>query len=209
MEHWPAARRAVFPYIFKPVEVILMTRSVVILKGSPRPNGNSSVLADQAATGAREAGAQVDSFFLQNMNLRDCDGCDECRLTGVCMQKDDMQKVYPKLLAADGIVLASPIYWFTFTAQLKSCIDRWYSLWNYKNDAFKAKSFGVILTYGDTDLYTSGAINAIHTFETMFRFIQADVAGWVYGSLSDIGDAQQNPELMEKAYRLGRKLAHG
>jgi hypothetical protein len=65
-----------------------------------------------------------------------------------------------------------------------------------------------VLTYGDTDLYTSGGINAIHTLETMFRFIQADVAGWVYGSLSNVGDAQKNPELMEKAYRLGRKLAN-
>jgi multimeric flavodoxin WrbA len=186
-----------------------MAQSIVILKGSPRPLGNSSVLADQAAAGAREAGAQVESFFLHDMNLRPCDGCDECRATGACVVGDDMQKLYPRLLAADGILLASPIYWFTFTAQLKTCIDRWYSLWNYNNDLFKTKLFGVILTYGDSDLYTSGAINAIHTFETMFRFIQADLAGWVYGSLSDIGDAQKHPELMEKAYRLGRKLAHG
>jgi multimeric flavodoxin WrbA len=186
-----------------------MTKSIVILKGSPRPQGNSSVLADQVAAGAIDSGAQVESFFLHEMNIRPCDGCDDCRETGVCMARDDMQTLYPKLLAADAIVLASPIYWFTFTAQLKACIDRWYSLWNYKNDAFKSKAFGVILTYGDTDLYTSGAINAIHTFETMFRFIQAEVVGWVYGSLSDIGDAQKHPELMDKAFRLGRKLANG
>jgi multimeric flavodoxin WrbA len=186
-----------------------MTKSVVILKGSPREKGNSSTLADQAAAGAKDAGAQVESFYLHGMNIRGCDGCDDCRLTGVCVAGDDMQKLYPRLLAADAIVLASPIYWFTFSAQLKMCIDRWYSLWNYKNDVFKSKTFGVILTFGDTDVYTSGAINAIHTFETMFRYIQADVVDWVYGSLSDIGDAQKHPDLMEKAYRMGRRLAGG
>jgi len=186
-----------------------MSKSIVILKGSPRQNGNSAVLADEVAAGAKDSGAQVESFYLHGMDIRPCDGCDVCRETGACVARDDMQTLYPKLLAADAIVLASPIYWFTFSAQLKTCIDRWYSLWNYKNDLFKAKAFGVVLTYGDTDLYTSGGINAIHTLETMFRFIGAEVAGWVYGTLSEVGDAQKHPELMEKAYRLGRKLAQG
>ncbi len=186
-----------------------MSKSIIILKGSPREHGNSSTLADQVAAGGRDAGAQVESFYLHGMNIHPCDGCDDCRDTGVCVARDDMQILYPKLIDADAIVLASPIYWFTFSAQLKTCIDRWYSIWNYKNDLFKPKIFGVVLTYGDTDLYTSGGINAIHTLETMFKFIGAEAAGWVYGSLSEVGDAQKHPELMEKAYRLGRKLANG
>jgi multimeric flavodoxin WrbA len=87
------------------------------------------------------------------------------------------------------------------------CIDRWYALWNFKHDAFKDKPIGIVLSYGDTDLYTSGGINAIHTFETMFHFLQADIVGWIYGSLMDVGDAQKNHELMEKAYQLGKQLA--
>lgn len=184
-----------------------MNKSIVILKGSPRQRGNSAVLADQVAAGAQETGAMVESFYLHGMDIRPCDGCDSCLETGVCVVKDDMQNLYPKLLAADAIVLASPIYWFTFSAQLKTCIDRWYGLFNDKRDVFKGKPFGIVLTYGDTDLYTSGGINAIHTFETMFRFLQADVVGWVYGSLGDVGDAQKHPDLMDKAYRLGKKLA--
>jgi multimeric flavodoxin WrbA len=183
-----------------------MTKSIIILKGSPREKGNSATLADQVAAGARDSGAQVESFYLHGMDIRPCDGCDFCLETGACVIKDDMQILYPKLLTADAVVLASPIYWFTFSAQLKTCIDRWYSVWNYKNDLFKSKLFGVVLTYGDTDLYTSGGINAIHTLETLFRFVQVEVAGWVYGSLSEVGDAQKHPELMEKAYRLGKKL---
>jgi len=184
-----------------------MSKSIVILKGSPRERGNSAVLADQVATGAQESGAQVESFYLHGMDIHPCDGCDFCIETGVCVVKDDMQKLYPKLLAADAIVLASPIYWFTYSAQLKTCIDRWYALFNYKNDAFKGKGMGVVLAYGDTDVYTSGGINAIHAFETMFRFLQVEVVGWVYGSLGDVGDAQKHPELMNKAFQLGMKLA--
>ena len=185
-----------------------MSKYIVVLKGSPRQKGNSAVLADQVAAGALDSGAQVESFYLHGMDIRPCDGCDECVDTGACVIKDDMQKLYPKLIAADAIVLASPIYWFTYSAQLKACIDRWYALWNDQHDLFKRKVFGVVFTYGDDDLYTSGGINAIHTLETMFRFLQTEVAGWVYGSLGDVGDAQKHPELMEKAYRLGKKLAN-
>jgi multimeric flavodoxin WrbA len=184
-----------------------MDQPVVILKGSPRTNGNSSALADQAAAGAISAGAKVESFILHDLDIRPCDGCDFCRETGMCVVKDDMQTLYPKLTAAGAVVLASPIYWFTYSAQLKTCIDRWYALWNGQPDFFRHKPVGVILTYGDTDVYTSGGINAIHTFETMFRFLQTEAAGWVYGSLSDPGDAQKNPDLMEQAFRLGKKLA--
>ena len=184
-----------------------MGKQIVILKGSPREGGNSSVLADQARAGAESCGMSVESFFLHGMDIRPCDGCDFCRETGVCVVKDDMQKLYPKLLAADAILLASPIYWFTYSAQLKLCIDRWYALWNFKHDMLKGKPVGVILTYGDTDLYTSGGINAIQTFETMFHFLQADLVGWVYGSVMDVGDAQKNTELLEKAYQLGKQIA--
>ena len=184
-----------------------MGNNIIILKSSPRKLGNSNVLADQVAEGAREAGAEVESINLHGMDIRPCDGCDFCRETGTCVLKDDMQPLYPKLLKADGVVLASPIYWFTYSAQLKICIDRWYALFNDRGDFFKSKPFGIILTYGDDDLYSSGGINAMHTIESMCRFLKADIVGWVHGSLNDIGDAQKHPELMTKARELGRKLA--
>lgn len=184
-----------------------METSVLILKGSPRVNGNSSTLAEQAAAGARATGAQVESFNLSDLDIRPCDGCDFCLETGMCVVKDEMQMLYPKIEKAGAVLFASPIYWFTYTAQLKTCIDRWYALWSANHALFQGRPMGVILTYGDSDLYTSGGINAIHTFETMFRFLGAECAGWVYGSLSDPGDAQKNPELMAQAYKLGERLA--
>lgn len=183
-----------------------MTKNILILKGSPREKGNSAVLADRAGNGAREAGAQVESIYLHGLDIRPCDACDECK-TGTCVIEDDMTPLYPKLRAADGILLASPVYWFTFSAQLKLCIDRWYGFQGNQWREVNGKQFGLILSYGDTDLYTSGAINAIHTIETMCRFLKSELVGVVHGSLSEVGDAEQHPELLQQAYDLGKLMA--
>jgi multimeric flavodoxin WrbA len=185
----------------------MMAKKLLILKGSPRERGNSAVLAEQAAAGAAEEGWEVESVHLQSMDIRPCDGCDLCREQQVyCAIEDDMQALYPKLLEADALLLASPVYWFTFSAQLKLCIDRWYGLWNLEHDAFRGKPIGIILTYGDTDLQTSGGINALHTYGSMFQFLEAPIIGTVHGSVNDVGDAQKHPELMEAAYQLGRSV---
>ena len=185
-----------------------MAKKVLILKGSPREKGNSNMLADRAAAGAQEAGAQVESVYLHGLDIRPCDGCDLCKENGeYCVIEDDMQPLYPKFLESEAMILASPIYWFTYSAQLKLCIDRWYGLWNFNPDVFKGKPMGIILTYGDTDLYTSGAINAIHTLETMFRFLHAPILGMVYGSVNDPSEVATHPEMLEAAYKLGQRLA--
>ncbi len=181
---------------------------MLILNGSPRERGNSAALAAQVAAGAMEAGWQVENVSLQSMDIRPCDGCDLCKETGeICVIHDDMQSLYPRLIEADALVLASPVYWFTYSAQLKLCIDRWYGLWNDDHNVFRGKPIGIVLAYGDTDLYTSGGVNAINTFESMFRFLEAPIVGMVYGSLMDPGDAEKHPELMRAAYELGSKIA--
>jgi multimeric flavodoxin WrbA len=181
---------------------------ILILKGSPREHGNSSILADQTALGARESGAVVECVDLFKMNIKPCDACDFCQKTGEgeCSLDDDMQLLYPKLRETDAIVLASPIYWFTMSAQLKLCMDRWYALVNSDGCELKGKRFGVLLTYGDTDPYASGAINAIRTIQDACRYIKAEIAGIVYGSATDAGDIQEQPEIMKQAYQLGQKL---
>ncbi len=180
-----------------------MPKNILILKGSPRERGNSAALADRAAQGALAAGAQVESIYLHGLDIRPCDACELCAENGNwCIIEDDMLPLYPKLAAADAVILASPIYWFTFSAQLKLCIDRWYGFQEVAH-----KQFGIILTYGDTDLYTSGGINAIHTFETMCRFLKGEIVGIVHGSLSNVGDVEKHPELLQQAYDLGQRLA--
>jgi len=184
-----------------------MNKKILILKGSPREKGNSGTLAERLADGAREAGADVESVHLHSLEIRPCDACNECAGAGGCIIQDDMQGLYPKVAAADAIVFACPVYWFTVSAQLKLFVDRLYAFQSSSWKEFAGKKAAVILTYGDTDLYTSGGINAIHTFETMFRFLKMEIAGMVYGTAMDVGDAGKQPELMEQAYKLGQKLA--
>ncbi len=185
-------------------------KHILILKGSPREKGNSSFLADQVADGARAAGAEVESFYLHGMDIRPCDACDACQGTDDdCIIEDDMQTLYPKLRSADAIVIASPVYWFTMSAQTKLCIDRWYALEGPQGNALAGKQIGIVLTYGDTDPFTSGAINAIRAFQDMFRYIKANVVGIVYGTALNMGDVQKQADVLERAYKLGQKLGVG
>jgi multimeric flavodoxin WrbA len=186
-----------------------MGRKVMIAVGSPRKRGNSSTLAAQVASGANAAGAQVETFHLHGMNIKPCTACGGCRKkTHVdCVIKDDMQKLYPKLRSADAIVIASPIYWFTFSAQTKLFIDRWYGLGSEEGYALSGKKFALLLSYADADPFLSGAVNALRTFQDALRFIEADLVGMVYGSASEAGEIKKNKALMKEAYELGRKLA--
>lgn len=184
-------------------------KRILVVKGSLREKGNSSLLADQLAEGAKASGAEVEVFILQNMNIQACNACDACQESpeNGCILEDDMQTLYPKLRQADAIAIATPVYWFTMSAQTKLFIDRWYALESSQGNALKGKTFGIILTYGDTDPVTSGAINAIRSFEDMFRYLKADIAGFVYGSANQAGEIRSQKDLMERAYKLGKKLA--
>jgi multimeric flavodoxin WrbA len=185
-----------------------MSKSILILKGSPRKKGNSAVLADQVLSGAEKAGAEVESVYLSGLNINPCDACDACQSgNGGCIVQDDMQSLYPKIEQADAIVIASPIYFFTISAQTKLCIDRWYAFESEAGNPLRGKQLAIVLVYGDTDLYTSGGINAIHTFESLARYIGLDIAGMVYGTANQFGDAEKQPELMSKAFQLGEALA--
>ena len=182
---------------------------ILILKASPRRQSNSSLLADQLAAGASATGAEVESFFLPEMNIRPCDACDVCQGSGdgQCVVQDDMQMLYPKLRRASAIVVATPVYWFTLSAQAKLCIDRWYALETPEGSALRGKKFALLMSYGDSDPYLAGAVNAIRTFQDMCRYLHADLAGMVYGTASQAGEMRQQPDLLEKAYQLGQKLA--
>jgi len=184
-------------------------KRILVVKGSPREKGNSSLLADQLVEGARSSGAEVEVIILQNLNIQACTACDACLEApeNGCILEDDMQVLYPKLLRADAIAIATPIYWFTMSAQTKLFIDRWYALESPQGNALKGKTFGIILTYGDTDAVTSGAINAIRSFEDMFRFLKAEVAGFVYGSANQAGEVKSQKDLLARAYKLGQKMA--
>lgn len=187
----------------------MASKKIIIVMGSPRKEGNSATLAKQVAAGAEASGAQVENFYLHGMNIQPCDACDICRedTSGDCVIGDNMQSLYPKLRQADAIVIASPIYWFTVSAQTKLFMDRCYALGGPEGNALAGKRIGIILTYADTDPFTSGAVNALRTFQDAFNYIGAEITGMIYGSAWQPGEIRKNKELMESAYQLGKKLA--
>jgi multimeric flavodoxin WrbA len=183
--------------------------NVIIAVGSPRKKGNSATLAKQVAAGARSAGGNVETFFLHDLNIKPCNACDACRKKKHidCVIQDDMQVLYPKLRSADAIVIASPIYWFTLSAQTKLFMDRWYGLGGDEGYALAGKKFGIVLAYADADPFVSGAVNALRTLQDALRFIEAEIVGMVYGSASKAGEIRHNKALMDEAYELGKTIA--
>jgi multimeric flavodoxin WrbA len=118
-----------------------------------------------------------------------------------------MKTLFPKIRRADALVVASPIYWFTVSAQTKLFMDRWYALGGPEGYALKGKKVGIVLTYADSDPFTSGAINALRTFQDAFNYVGAKIVGMVYGTAWEAGEIQKNQDLMNRAYALGEQLA--
>lgn len=201
----------------------MSSKKIIIVEGSPRPNGNSTLLARSVASGARSVGAKVETLQLHKIDIKPCNACDACQesLEKDCIIDDAMKDVYPRLRAADAIVYASPIYWFTVSAQIKLFMDRCYALTflgtlpgidgsepvEVVQTDLGGKKFGVVLSYGDIDPYASGAVNAIRTFQDMARFVGSEMTGLVYGSAIAPGEVAENKALMSQAYDLGRALA--
>ncbi|MFC1942311.1 flavodoxin family protein [Chloroflexota bacterium] len=97
---------------------------VLGIVGSPRKGGNTEILVEEVLASAREAGAETEIFLVADKTINGCDGCGSCFKTGMCKIKDDMQQLYPRMEAADAIILGSPVYFHDVTAQAKAIIDR-------------------------------------------------------------------------------------
>lgn len=124
-----------------------MTKKVLIISSSPRRGGNSDRLCDRFLQGAQEAGHQVEKVFLRSLNIHYCTSCGVCNSTHVCTQKDDMTALLDKMVKADVIVLATPVYFYTMSAQLKTLIDRTCPRYT----EISHKDFYFIATMADTD----------------------------------------------------------
>ena len=102
-----------------------MVKKVLILSASPRKRGNSDLLCDEFMRGAKEAGNHTEKIFLRDKKINYCTGCIACQKNGgKCVQKDDMAEVLDKMVAADIIVMATPVYFYTMNGQMKTLIDR-------------------------------------------------------------------------------------
>jgi multimeric flavodoxin WrbA len=189
-----------------------MNNTVLIVNGSPRGNGNSSFLVTKVVEGLRDGNIDVDVevLNLRSLRIEPCKACNACRAKTrkqpYCIIKDDMEQIYEKLVNCRALVLVSPIYWFTITAQMKLFMDRMYGLAIEETHSLVNKPIGIVLVYGDADPYSSGAVNAIRTLEDSFKYTGSRIAGIVYGTANDKGDAEKNTELCTKVVDLGRTL---
>ena len=125
-------------------------KKVLILSGSPRKGGNSDTLCDEFMKGAIEVGNEVEKIFVAGKNIGYCKACYACKDTGVCVIKDDMAEVLQKMLDADVIVLSSPVYFYSISAQLKAVIDRTVARWL----EFRDKEFYYIMTAAEDEKHT-------------------------------------------------------
>jgi multimeric flavodoxin WrbA len=184
------------------------TKQVLVILGSPRKKGNSSMLATRISRGAKSAGAEVETVFLHALKISPCRGCDTCKKANSkgCAIKDDMQEVYRKLIKADAWVIASPVYWFTMSAQTKIFMDRCYGLTAYAESPFAGKRIAIAMSYGDADPVKSGCVNALRTFQDAYRYTGSKIVGMVYGSAIDVGEIADNKALMREAEELGKRL---
>lgn len=125
-------------------------KKVLIISASPRKNGNSDLLCDEFAKGAIEAGHEVEKIRLAEKKVGFCTGCYACQKLNKCVQNDDANAIVEKMLSADVIVLATPVYFYSMDAQLKALIDRCVSRWN-DFSRFKGTEFWHIITAADTN----------------------------------------------------------
>lgn len=183
-------------------------KKVLVVLGSPRKKGNSSILAEHIAKGARMAGAKVQTIFLHDMDISPCRSCYACQKPGSrgCSIKDDMQKIYEIMLGAHAWVIASPVYWFNMSAQTKIWMDRCFALPAHGTDPFSGKRIAIAMSYGGDDPFDSGCVNALRTFQDAFGFVGANIVGMVYGSAMGAGEIKASKDLLAKAEELGEKL---
>lgn len=174
-------------------------KKILILSGSPRKNGNSDMLCDEFMRGAIESGNQVEKIRVAEKNIGFCRGCYACKDTGKCVIKDDMAEVLQKMIDADVLVLASPVYFYSIDAQLKAVIDRTVARWLEVKD----KEFYYIVTAADEEL--ASAETTIACFRGYADCVEgAKEKGIVYGMGAYEKGEIKGMKAMVEAYEMGK-----
>lgn len=179
-----------------------MNKKVLILSGSPRKGGNSDLLCEEFARGARESSNEVEKIRVAAKKIAPCIACYSCREHGgQCIHRDDMAEVLQKMIDADVIVLASPVYFYSIDAQLKAVIDRTVARWL----EVKNKEFYYIITMADEDV-----VSADTTLACLRGYADC-VSGAmekgviIGGGVYEPGKVKNTPA-MRQAYQMGKNV---
>ena len=179
-----------------------MSKKVLILSGSPRKGGNSDILCDEFARGAQEAGHEVEKIRVAAKKVAPCSACYYCRdHGGECVHKDDMAEILQKMIDADVLVLASPVYFYSIDAQLKAVIDRTVARWLEVRD----KEFYYIITMADEE--HASADTTLACFRGYADCVEDAVEkGVIIGSGVYEPGKVKATAAMEQAYEIGKNV---
>lgn len=180
-----------------------MKKNVLILSSSPRKGGNSDTLCDEFLRGCREAGHDAEKIALRDKTIHYCKGCSLCSRDGKpCPQQDDAADIIRRMIAADVIVMGTPVYFYTMSAQMKTLIDRCCGLYTQMTN----KEFYFLLSAADDDRTTLE--RTVDTFQGFLDCLENPaLKGVVYGTgVWHAGEIQGKPETLKEAYAMGRAV---
>jgi multimeric flavodoxin WrbA len=187
---------------------------VLGIMGSPRRKSNTEILLDKALEGAREAGAEVEKVLVSKLKISPCLEIYACRKDGNCAIKDDMQLLYQKLLEADHVVFASPMFFYGITSQAKAIIDRCQALWVGRHVLGMGKEDnrvrqGVFISVGATQgkkLFDGAVLTVKYFFDAIGVKYSGDL---LVRGIDKRGQIEEHPAALEDAFLLGKELVLG
>ena len=174
--------------------------NILGISGSPRKGGNTEILLDIALKEAKQNGAQVSKVLLREKSIAPCNGCLKCHTSGKCVIKDDMQGIYQEMLAADGILWATPVYFWSMTGQTKTMMDRTYALL-FPQSQLANKVGGLITIAGGR-----GCMSTAHIFHMYFRYNAMFFAESVTEYAGVKGDIKKNERALLGAKELACQM---
>ncbi len=186
---------------------------VLGIAGSPRQDGNTDLLLEEALRGAAGEGAEVKAIFLRDLNIAPCRHCDGCLKTGRCVVEDDMQWIHTELRGLDRFILASPIFFMGLTAQTKAMIDRCQALWVLKYVLKLPVTFGTGSERNGFFLSVGGTAGpklfepALATVKIFFKTLEIDYTGGLFfRSIDEKGAIKQHATALQEAFLAGQNL---
>lgn len=176
---------------------------VIVFQGSPNRRGSTYLLADSFRQGAASAGHTVEMIDVAHANIHPCIGCVRCGYEGPCTQKDDMEEIRQKILSADMVVFATPLYYYGMSAQLKILIDR-FCAFNASLTRKRMKS-ALIAAAWNSDGWTFEALE-LH-YNTLVRYLDFNDMGKILGRGCGTLSMTRNSQYLRQAYTFGKNLA--
>ena len=175
---------------------------ILIISSSPRIGGNSDILCDHFAQGAQSVGAQVKKINLSGKKLGFCQACYTCQKTGECFQKDDAVQIIKEMFDYDFIVFATPVYFYTMAAQLKTLIDRTVAIYPTLTD----KKYFYIMTMAETDReMITGTLEALRGFLACYE--NSVEAGWLLADGVYEKGSVKDTKFCQEAFEAGKMAA--